>query len=103
MEYSLEEAEDAVTVNVKGSFTFHDYKQWREVIENLFATDTSRHIVDLTGLENIDSAGLGMLLYMKDQSGKHGTEMYLRHSGSGLVKTMLDQAQVEKLIPFCDG
>ena len=57
MEYSLEEAEDAVTVNVKGSFTFHDYKQWCEVIENLFATDTSRHIVDLTGVENIASAG----------------------------------------------
>lgn len=103
MEYSFEQTDSAVTVSVKGSFTFHDYKRWREILQDVFAAEVPKHVVDLTDLDNIDSAGLGMLLYMKDESSKHGSDMFLRHTGSGLVKTMLNQAQVEKLIPFCDG
>ncbi len=102
MEYSFDQDDAAARVELSGSFTFQDYKVWREVVEQSLATGQTKHVVDLTHLDNIDSAGLGMLLYMKDEAAKRSFQMYIKHTGEGLVRTMLYQAEVEKLIPFCD-
>jgi anti-anti-sigma factor len=66
MDYSVKDLGDRKEVAMKGRFTFADHNAFREMIDGL-GKDGKRHcVLDLGGVEFIDSAGLGMLILLKD-------------------------------------
>lgn len=93
--------EDGVTVfEIKGRLHLGNLLQSTETaLKKLIDGGARKVVVDLAGLEYIDSAGIGMLVacfgHMDDQGGK------LRVAGAqgGVAKT-LGVAKVERLIPF---
>lgn len=93
--------EDGVTVfEIKGRLHLGNLLQSVETaMRKLIDGGERKMIVDLTGLDYIDSAGIGMLVacfgHMDDAGGK------LRVAGThgGVAKT-LAVAKVERLIPF---
>jgi anti-anti-sigma factor len=70
---------DDATVAFGGDFTFTDHVAFREAADRLFKTANQPLVIDLTGLEFIDSAGLGMLLIAREEASKAGRSLALHH------------------------
>lgn len=83
-------------VAIKGRFTFQDHTKFREMIAKVIGADMQRLSIDLGQVEFIDSAGLGMLLLVREEMrGKSRDVVLLRAQGQ--VKRMFDIARFDTL------
>ena len=96
MNYKTEFANGTTTVEVTGRFTFGDHSSFRKLIEEVQGHDSSTLVMDVAGVNFIDSAGLGMLLLARDESEKTNTTVILR-GAQGQVKRMLEVARFDTL------
>lgn len=87
---------DQSTVVMSGDFTFADHGRFLEVMNRLFDTRSTPIIIDLTGVEFIDSAGLGMLLIARDEASKASRNLTLR-GAHGQVRRMFAVTKFETL------
>jgi anti-anti-sigma factor len=78
---------EAGHIAVSGEFTFTDHSQFKQMIVELFEAKGATVTIDLSKLEFIDSAGLGMLLLARDEAKKHDRQLILKRPG-GQVKRM---------------
>ena len=84
------------TVSITGKLTFADRTLFREMLTRLMEAKVKSTVVNLSRLEMIDSAGLGMLLIARDESTKLQRSLVL--SGpAGQVKRMFDLSKFETL------
>jgi anti-anti-sigma factor len=77
MEFTQERAADGLVMALRGSFTFKDHHSFRALLDALRGAG-SRHVLDLSGLEFVDSAALGMLLIADDEARAAGWALTLR-------------------------
>jgi len=82
---------------VAGELNFPEYKEWRVDAEHFLDTDADVHILDLKTLENVDSAGLGMMLAMKQWALDRGRKLCIRFDDSTVVGHMIRLAGFDKL------
>ena len=54
-------------VSLIGEFTFTDYAMFREILSRLTRTRDTEIAIDLSRLDFVDSAALGMLLIARDE------------------------------------
>lgn len=87
---------DGARISVSGEFTFSDHGPFKQMIEELFAFKEKAVTIDLSNLDFIDSAGLGMLLLARDEAKKTNRELVLRHP-KGQVKRMFGVTRFDKL------
>ncbi|MGA7807418.1 STAS domain-containing protein [Bradyrhizobium sp.] len=87
---------NAGRIAVSGEFTFIDQGPFKDVITELFQTKGAAVTIDLSKLEFIDSAGLGMLLLARDEAKKSERELILMHP-AGQVKRMFSVTKFNKL------
>lgn len=99
MDYFLETREADALIKLSGRLTFNDHVKMRGLIRELTQNTARRQVFELSGLEFVDSAGIGMLLIAKEELGNNNKDMLLR-SASGQVKRVFDVAQIGKLIPI---
>lgn len=88
MDYNIQEKNGATEVAMQGRFTFADSVAFNQIVEKLKALGGKKVVLDMTGIEFIDSAALGMLLLARDTAATHHTELSLR-APQGQVKRML--------------
>ena len=88
--------DDDARVSLSGEFTFIDHPAFRAIATRLFERQGRPIIIDLTRLEFIDSAGLGMLLIVRDEADKAGRDLVLR-GPRGQVKRMFDVTKFDTL------
>lgn len=101
MIYNLRNNGNQTAIDLKGRLTFSDYSVFREVVEIFNTSPVKRCVLDLSELEFIDSAGLGMLLIVRDKV--HGRNGHLVISGAaGQVKKMLDLGRFDTLFTLED-
>jgi anti-anti-sigma factor len=81
---------------MSGDFTFTDHVAFLDVMNRLLGTQNEPIVIDLSNLEFIDSAGLGMLLIARDEAGKASRHLTLR-SPQGQVKRMFAVTKFETL------
>jgi HptB-dependent secretion and biofilm anti anti-sigma factor len=62
---TVNEEKDLVTINIIGSFDFSLFNDFREAYSSLTSTYKS-YVVDMSMVEYLDSAALGMLLSMRN-------------------------------------
>ena len=74
-------------VFLSGELTFTDHVAFREIMKRLIASQDQKIVIDLSKLEFIDSAGLGMLLIARDEAVKANRTLTLNRP----------QAQVERM------
>jgi len=65
MQTLLQADTNKVTLKITGALTFKDNKEWRNTVLEFLDADGTNHVLDMTNLEDIDSAGLGMMLAMQ--------------------------------------
>jgi HptB-dependent secretion and biofilm anti anti-sigma factor len=83
-------------ISVSGEFTFTDHGPFKRMITEMFETKGNAIIIDLSKLQFIDSAGLGMLLLARDEAKKANRELVLKNP-SGQVKRMFGVTKFDKL------
>jgi anti-anti-sigma factor len=83
-------------VTISGEFTFTDHIAFREVADRLFQAKDRTIVVELSQLQFIDSAGLGMLLIARDEAGKASRTLVLSQP-QGQVKRMFAVTKFDEL------
>lgn len=87
---------DICTFNLSGKFTFSDNPTFRTIIESIKSGESSNYVFDLSGLEFVDSAALGMFLVAREEAKKKGVNLTL--SGAvGHVKNMFQLSNFSSL------
>ncbi len=77
MEFTQEKSTGGMVIALRGAFTFKDHHAFRSLLEALRGGGSS-HVLDLSGLDFVDSAALGMLLIADDEARHAGWTLTLR-------------------------
>ena len=101
MDYSLDLKDQEAVVRLSGRLTFNDHAKLRALIKEMVANSAKRQVLDLTSLEFVDSAGIGMLLIAREELESQDKKFLLRRA-TGQVKRVLTVAQLGKLITIED-
>ena len=62
MDYRIEQRDAELKVSLSGRLTFNDHGKVRAMIQEMVQSSASRQILEISGLEFVDSSGLGMIL-----------------------------------------
>lgn len=92
MDYCI--AADGSSVTLRGQFVFADHPAFRELLEQVEGRSRLPIMLQLDGLDFIDSAGMGMLLILRDQAAKKNLRVTLK-GAHGQVKKMFDISRFE--------
>ena len=96
MKFTQEETADGAVLALQGSFTFTDFRQFGSMLEVMRARPSRRHVLDLSQLEFLDSAALGMLLIAEEEVSGAGSSLTLRKP-SGAIARLLELASMDKV------
>ena len=88
MEFTQEKAPDGSVIALRGAFTFKDHHCFRTLLDALKIGSGQRHVLDLSALEFVDSAALGMLLIADDEARGAGSCMILRRLPARVARLM---------------
>jgi anti-anti-sigma factor len=81
---------------IRGDFTFSDHAAFKQMVGSLMESESPAITLDLSNLSFIDSAGLGMLLLVREEAGKSHRKLVLK-SPVGQVKRMFGVAKFDTL------
>lgn len=92
MQHRLFRQEDTLTVVLMGRLSFTENEYFRGIVNTIARDGINRVVLDLAGVESVDSAGLGLLLIARDYvvSGRGQVTLANAH---GQVERMLDLAR----------
>ena len=96
MQISIEEKGGEVVVVMNGSFTFSDNQQFRTTLKELQQKSASVIGLEMSGVDFIDSAALGMLLLLRDTMQTSGTALELRNP-QGQIRKMFELSNFNDL------
>ena len=95
MEFAAEAHNNAKRVMLSGQFTFADNQKFRQVME-LVGEGVKSIELNFSGVDFIDSAGLGMLLLFRDECRKRHVDIALS-SARGQVEMIFKLSRFEQL------
>ncbi len=98
MRFETIEDGTSVIMQVTGALMFADNKEWRRMAEAALDMPAEKHIIDLTMLESIDSAGLGMMLMMRTWADNRNRKLSLRIDTASTSGSMIRLAKFDDLI-----
>jgi anti-anti-sigma factor len=94
MRFEFKSGDD--NVSFSGDLTFTDHMAFREIADRLAASPGKTLVIELSGLDFVDSAGLGMLLIARDEASKANRTLILR-GAKGQVQRMFALTKFDKL------
>ena len=97
MKHRITQNDGALTVKLSDELTFDDHGIFRELLEQISSSGSTRCVLDLIDLNAIDSAGLGMLMIAFEASEKEHWEFVVSRP-RGQVKRMLEITEFEKIM-----
>lgn len=80
---------DGRIIQIEGSLDLYNAQDATQIVRPLLEVTGSMIIVDLSGLESIDSSGIGMLFHWRQLVLKNGGTLSLRNVAEGLRRTLL--------------
>ena len=101
MDYGIEDKEQETLVRLRGRLTVNDHAKLRALIREMLQNKAKRQVLDLSTLEFVDSAGIGMLLIAREEMANADKQLVLR-SAAGQVKRVLTVAQLNKIVTIED-
>ena len=96
MEFIQEPGSDGVVITLRGSFTFKDHHGFRAVLDALAAARGGRRVLDLSRVEFLDSAALGMLLIAEDETTRANGKLVLRNPSTQIAR-LFELSAMDKL------
>jgi len=97
MKHDFKVDNSQVVVRLSEALTFSDHGAFRDVLKNVIASNAKTCVFDLSMLDSVDSAGLGMFMIASEELGKQNWKMVLR-SPRGQVKQLLDLAKIKDVV-----
>ena len=101
MDYRIEQDDIEARVYLSGRLTFNDHGKVRTMIQEMVQSRATRQILVISGLEFVDSSGLGMILVAREEVTQLDKKLALR-GAQGQVKRVLTVAQLGKVIDIED-
>lgn len=101
MDYGIESKDQETVVRLRGRLTFNDHAKLRGLIREMLQLPAKRQVLDLSTLEFVDSAGIGMLLIAREELANADKTLVLR-AAQGQVKRVLTVAQLSKIVAIED-
>lgn len=98
MEFNINSNEHHREMSLSGRLTFSDHQAFREITNTLEAPGPQKCSINLSGLEFIDSAGLGLLLLVSEAAKEHNITVSLR-GARDQVNKMLEITRFNEVIP----
>ncbi|RTR19557.1 anti-sigma factor antagonist [Azospirillum griseum] len=97
MEFRSRVEQDTVEVQLSGRLEFTDHDRLRDIVELLDGNGLRRFVLNLSALDFIDSAGLGMLLILQEEAEQRNIKLVV--SGPrGDVKRSIDLAKINEIV-----
>ncbi len=88
-------------LSLRGRLAFTDHDAFRDIVAQLGQPGPSTCSVNLSGLEAIDSAGLGLLMLVNDAAKENHISVTLR-GARDQVKRMLELTMITEVIAVAD-
>lgn len=101
MEYSIKTDSSVCVFRLNGDLKFTDSAAVRTIIGEIKSASDNSVVLDLSGLDSIDSAGLGMILLVNDAAVDAGKSFSVSKAG-GQVKKMLEISKFSDLMTISD-
>lgn len=96
MEYAITHSNLLTHVRLTGQFTFTDHQKFRRIIEDVRERKSESVKMDFTAVDFIDSAGLGMLLLLREEC--HNLHIALSlHGAHGQVEKIFMISKFDEL------
>lgn len=99
MEYNITSDGNTRSVHLSGRLSFTDHDLFREITASLKEPGPSNCVVDLSSLEFIDSAGLGLLLLCHETAKENNISLHLT-GGREQVSKMLEITKFNEVVPI---
>ncbi len=96
MECTIENTGNILLAKLSGQFIFSDHPAFKSVLNAASEKDIHHIRIDFARVDFIDSAGLGMLLLLRDTCEKNKKTLVLAHP-AGQVKKVFDISKFEHL------
>ncbi|CAO3351272.1 anti-sigma factor antagonist [Azospirillum melinis] len=97
MDFKTTNTVDATEVWLTGRLEFTDHDRLRDIVELVEQSRARRFVIDMSKLDFIDSAGLGMLLILQEETESRNIKMIVRHP-LGDVKRSIELARLGEII-----
>ncbi|MDX2073653.1 MAG: STAS domain-containing protein [Alphaproteobacteria bacterium] len=96
MECHIEIVQNVLLARLSGEFVFSDHNKFKPILDAGQDEAIKSVRIDLANVGFIDSAGLGMLLLLRDACDKHGKRLTLV-GPTGQVKKVFDVSKFQHL------
>ena len=95
MNYQMSGLSSLTKIRLSGRFCYDDYDTFRGFLDSIQENPGHKVRVDLSCLESIDSAGIGMLIIANDRV-KEKRMVFEVHNPKGLVQKVLEIAHLDR-------
>jgi stage II sporulation protein AA (anti-sigma F factor antagonist) len=99
LDFEIKETGHVSEIAISGRLTFDGNLTFRRIVQAVAQGGGRSVAVDLSGLEFIDSAGLGMLLLLREAAKDTSAKLWLTQP-RGQVQRLLSVAHFHRLIPI---
>lgn len=101
MEYRIKSVPTGTEIVLTGRMTFADHDKFRGLISVFDGADGQRMVLDLGGLDFVDSSGLGMFIIARDIAHKRNLDFALRGAHDE-VRRLISAAKLDKMLNVID-
>ena len=101
MEFQIVTAAEGAEIRLKGRLTYDDHLKFNEIKRYAASAEAKTIVVDLSALEFIDSAGLGMLVILEDAASGSSTAVTIR-GAHGIVRKLMELVNFGAVIRMVD-
>lgn len=98
MNYTVRDQGGVREVDMKGQLTFKANDDFRAIIEGFERDGVTECVLNLGGLDFIDSAGLGLLVLANNAANRASARLMIRHP-RGQVRDMIEISEFHTIIP----
>lgn len=89
MDFRIQNGASATEVFLSGKLTMRDHAAFLQMADTATGSGAGRVIIDLSGVEFIDSAGLGLLLVAHEKAkAQQGSGVVLRHPQPHILRLL---------------
>ncbi len=96
MQYTQKTSDGICTISMDGQFTFSDNMAFRAITEEIAKHSISQVNLDVSNLDYVDSAALGMFLLLREFAQKRHINLTLI-GPQGQVKKVFDVSRFDQL------
>lgn len=97
MDYKIENDNKNANVVFSGDITFSENVSFRQLLKDIAEIDIERCVFDLSNVDMVDSAGLGMFLIAREQAETSGWKLSVS-GAQGHVASMLKLTKLSDLL-----